>query len=243
MRIAICATVLAAGVAGCLYRTSDDLYLRGQLEAEQGHLPVALESLSGAIKQNPRMGLASHLQGMTNGPFLIIVGLLWPHLVLAHVWQVVTVALLAYGTYANWLATQLAAIWGAGSKFAPGAAGGHVASTAKESIVNVLLVSLAVTVSVPAFPLMNSRLVMVSRLRAVGLTVNVSLAGPPLSVTGMLDPTLSTLYRSAAEPPLSVSFTNPRASGKSISAAPVTRQAGSRPACRRGRAPQRPARR
>lgn len=93
--------------------------------------------------KNPRMGLASHLQGMTNGPFLIIVGLLWPHLVLPHVWQVVTVALLAYGTYANWLATQLAAIWGAGSKFAPGAAGGHVASTAKETIVNVLLVSLA----------------------------------------------------------------------------------------------------
>jgi hydroxylaminobenzene mutase len=95
-----------------------------------------------AVK-NPRMGLASHLQGMTNGPFLIVIGLLWPHLDLTHVWQIVTVALLAYGTYANWLATQLAAIWGAGQKFAPGAAGGHVASAAKESIVNVLLVSLA----------------------------------------------------------------------------------------------------
>jgi (hydroxyamino)benzene mutase len=95
-----------------------------------------------AVK-NPRMGLASHLQGMTNGPLLIVIGLLWPHLDLAHVWQIVTVALLAYGTYANWLATQLAAIWGAGKKFAPGAAGGHVASAAKESIVNVLLVSLA----------------------------------------------------------------------------------------------------
>jgi (hydroxyamino)benzene mutase len=93
--------------------------------------------------KNPRMGLASHLQGMTNGPFLIVVGLLWPHLALAHVWQVVAVALLAYGTYANWLATQLAAIWGAGAKFAPGAAGGHAASGGKETIVNVLLVSLA----------------------------------------------------------------------------------------------------
>jgi hypothetical protein len=29
--------------------------------------------------ENPRMGLASHLQGMTNGPFLIVLGLLWPH--------------------------------------------------------------------------------------------------------------------------------------------------------------------
>src|SRR6185312_810682 len=97
--------------------------------------------LTPALK-NPRMGLASHLQGMTNGPLLIVIGLLWPYLDLAHVWQVITVVLLVYGTYANWLATQLAAMWGAGRKFAPGAAGDHVASAAKESIVNVLLVSL-----------------------------------------------------------------------------------------------------
>jgi (hydroxyamino)benzene mutase len=93
--------------------------------------------------KNPRMGLASHLQGMTNGPFLIVVGLLWPHLALSSVWQVVTVALLAYGTYANWLATQLAAIWGAGRKYAPSAAGNHVASAVKEGFVSFLLVSLA----------------------------------------------------------------------------------------------------
>ncbi len=94
--------------------------------------------------KNPRMGLASHLQGMTNGPFLIVIGLLWPHLNLAHVWQVVTTALLAYGTYANWLATQRAAIGGAGRKFAPGAAGDYVSSGAKEGLVNFLLASLAV---------------------------------------------------------------------------------------------------
>src|ERR1700722_13446618 len=91
-----------------------------------------------AVK-NPRMGLASHLQGMTNGPFLIVLGLLWPHVNLTPVWQVVSVALLVYGAYANWLATQLAAIWGAGRKFAPGATGGHVASAAKEGLVNFLL--------------------------------------------------------------------------------------------------------
>jgi hydroxylaminobenzene mutase len=99
--------------------------------------------LANRAVKNPRMGLASHLQGMTNGPFLIVIGLLWPHLNLAHIWQIVTVALLAYGTYANWLATQLAAIWGAGRKFAPGAAGVHVASAGKEGVVNFLLVSLA----------------------------------------------------------------------------------------------------
>jgi hydroxylaminobenzene mutase len=93
--------------------------------------------------KNPRMGLASHLQGLTNGPLLIVVGLLWPHVHLSGVWAIVTVVLLSYGAYANWLATQLAAIWGAGRRFAPSAAGDHVASAAKEGVVNALLVSLA----------------------------------------------------------------------------------------------------
>jgi hydroxylaminobenzene mutase len=99
---------------------------------------VAVPSL-----KNPRMGLASHLQGMTNGPLLIVVGLLWPHVNLSHGWQVVAVALLVYGSYANWLATQLAAIWGAGRRFAPAAAGDHEASAIKEGLVNILLVTLA----------------------------------------------------------------------------------------------------
>jgi tetratricopeptide (TPR) repeat protein len=50
--------IVAAAVAGCASRTSDDLYLRGQLEAEQGNLALALEHLSGAIKQDSRMGMA-----------------------------------------------------------------------------------------------------------------------------------------------------------------------------------------
>lgn len=102
-----------------------------------------LTGLAVPAVKNPRMGLASHLQGTTNGPFLIVIGLLWPRLNLTHLWQVVTMALLAYGTYANWLAAQLAAIWGGGRKFAPAAAGDHIASVAKEGIVNFLLASLA----------------------------------------------------------------------------------------------------
>ncbi|BBZ68402.1 hydrogenase [Mycolicibacterium insubricum] len=98
--------------------------------------------LNPAVK-NPRMGVASHLQGITNGPLLIVIGLLWPYVHLGHVWQIVTVALLTYGTYANWLATQLAAIWGAGRRFAPAAAGEHTASPAKEGVVDFLLASLA----------------------------------------------------------------------------------------------------
>lgn len=89
------------------------------------------------------MGVASHLQGMTNGPFLVVVGLLWPRLELAQVWEVVAVVLLVYSTYANWLATQLGALWGAGSRHAPHATGDHRASPMQERTVDSLLVTLA----------------------------------------------------------------------------------------------------
>ena len=92
---------------------------------------------------NPRMGIAGHMVGMTNGPFLIVIGLLWPQLDLSHTWQVVTIVLLTYGSFANWVAMQLGAMWGAGHKFAPGAAGDHRASATKERTVDLLLTTLA----------------------------------------------------------------------------------------------------
>ncbi|GAA3521870.1 hydrogenase [Aeromicrobium panaciterrae] len=95
------------------------------------------------VLKNPRMGLAAHMVGMTNGPFLIVVGLLWPHVDLSHTWQVVTIVLLAYSSFANWLAMQLGSLWGAGRKFAPSAAGDHRASATKERIVDGLLATLA----------------------------------------------------------------------------------------------------
>ncbi len=102
-----------------------------------------LTGLAVPILKNPRMGVASHLQGMTNGPFLVLVGLLWPHLHLSHAWEIVAVALLVYGTYANWLATQLGSLWGAGHRFAPGATGEHRAAATQERIVDLLLITLA----------------------------------------------------------------------------------------------------
>ena len=95
------------------------------------------------VLKNPRMGVASHLQGMTNGPLLVLVGVLWPRVHLPHAWQIITVVLLGYGAYANWFATQLASLWGAGHRFAPGATGEHRAAAAQERIVDLLLVTLA----------------------------------------------------------------------------------------------------
>ena len=80
---------------------------------------------------------------MTNGPFLVLIGLMWPHLHLWHAWEIVALVLLVYGTYANWLATQLGSLWGAGHRFAPGATGEHRAAAAQERVVDLLLITLA----------------------------------------------------------------------------------------------------
>lgn len=91
---------------------------------------------------NPRMGLASHLEGILNGIFLVLLGLLWPGLRLPRMPLTVTFWLALYGTFANWAATLLAALWGAGSSM-PIAAAGFQGSPTQEAIIDVLLFSLS----------------------------------------------------------------------------------------------------
>lgn len=104
-----------------------------------------LTGLAGPRLKNPRMGLASHLEGVTNGMFLIILGLIWPRLGLSHAWLAVTFWLVVYTAFANWVATLLAAAWGAGALM-PIAAGTHQAAPGRERVVGFLLVSLALCV-------------------------------------------------------------------------------------------------
>lgn len=94
------------------------------------------------VFDNPRMGLASHLEGILNGLFLIALGLIWPRVQLPRLAALATFWLAMYGTFANWLATLLAAYWGAG-RMMPLAGGGHVGSTVQEAIVSNLLLSLS----------------------------------------------------------------------------------------------------
>lgn len=98
--------------------------------------------------KNPRMGLSSHLEAVLNGMFLVLLGLLWPHIDLPTAWGITAVALIAYSAYANWLTTLLAAAWGAGRKLAPIAAGDHEASAAKERFVGFMLISLSLSIVV-----------------------------------------------------------------------------------------------
>jgi hydroxylaminobenzene mutase len=98
------------------------------------------------VLKNPRMGLTSHLEGVLNGMFLALLGLLWPHVHLTHAWGVTAIVLIVYSAYANWLSTLLAAGWGAGRKLAPIAAGDHEASKLKETVFGFLLISLSVAI-------------------------------------------------------------------------------------------------
>lgn len=95
---------------------------------------------------NPRMGLSSHLEGVLNGIFLIALGLLWQRLNLSDTLLLIIFWLAVYGTFANWLATLLAAIWGAGSMM-PIAANGYQTSAGRENIVRFLLVTVGLTMA------------------------------------------------------------------------------------------------
>jgi hydroxylaminobenzene mutase len=91
---------------------------------------------------NPRMGLSSHLEGILNGFFLMLLGLLWPKLSLSQFWLALAFWLAIYGTFANWAATLLAAIWGAGASM-PIAAVGHQGTPRQEIIIIFLLYTLS----------------------------------------------------------------------------------------------------
>ena len=104
-----------------------------------------LVGLAIPVLTNPRMGLASHLEAVMNGMFLVLLGLMWPKLDLSPRLLNVTVNLALFATYANAVATFLAAAWGTGS-LTPIAAQGRTGSPGQELVVQVLLVSLALSI-------------------------------------------------------------------------------------------------
>lgn len=92
---------------------------------------------------NPRMGLASHVEAVMNGTFLVVLGLVWPRLRLTSTQLTIGFWLAVYGGFANWLSTFLAALWTAGSRMMPMAGGGHSGTSAQELVIQGLLVSLS----------------------------------------------------------------------------------------------------
>jgi len=94
--------------------------------------------------RNPRLGLSAHLEGVMNGMFLILVGLIWGRLRLS-IWKArLALALLLWAGYINWLACLLGAVLGA-SRMTPIAGGQFSAAPWQENLVAVLFGSVGVT--------------------------------------------------------------------------------------------------
>jgi hydroxylaminobenzene mutase len=104
--------------------------------------------LSGFVEQqfnNPRMGLAAHLEGVMNGTFLVALGAVWtevrlpPGLKLTGYWSAL------YGAYSNWAVTTLAAIFGTGA-LSPITAAGRNAQPWQETVVTFGFMSVGVVI-------------------------------------------------------------------------------------------------
>ena len=95
--------------------------------------------------QNPRMGLAAHLEGVMNGIFLIALAAIWLDLRLSSRQRMVTYWTLLYGTYANWAVTTLAAILGTAA-MSPITGAGQGALPWQEALVTLGLVSVGLAI-------------------------------------------------------------------------------------------------
>lgn len=82
---------------------------------------------------NMRMGLAAHLEGVMNGTFLIALGAVWTHVRLPPRAKAAAHWTALYGSYANWLFTTLAAVFGTAA-LSPITAAGHRGKPWQENV-------------------------------------------------------------------------------------------------------------
>ncbi|MEP0861994.1 MAG: hydrogenase [Ignavibacterium sp.] len=96
---------------------------------------------------NPRMGLSSHIEGILNGMFLILLGLVWERISLPDKLLKLNFGAAVYGTFANWFGILFAAVFNAGGMLTI-AADGKQGPQLIELIVNFSLISLSVAMIV-----------------------------------------------------------------------------------------------
>ena len=94
---------------------------------------------------NVRMGLAAHLEGLMNGPFLVALGAIPAHVRLSPSATTVAYWTALYGTYVNWLMTVLAATFGTAT-LSPITGVGHSGLPWQESFVTIGFMSVSVTI-------------------------------------------------------------------------------------------------
>jgi hydroxylaminobenzene mutase len=94
---------------------------------------------------NPRMGLAAHLEGLMNGTFLVALGAIWGEVRLSPRWKAAAFWCALFGTYANWMSTTLAAIFGTGA-LSPITAPGRTGQPWQEILVTVGFTSVGIVI-------------------------------------------------------------------------------------------------
>jgi (hydroxyamino)benzene mutase len=94
--------------------------------------------------RNPRMGLSAHMEGILNGIFLVIAGIIWDELRISKSLATTTYATLIYGTYANWITTGCAALLGT-SKMTPLSGSGFHGTDLQEQLVTAGFISVGLT--------------------------------------------------------------------------------------------------
>ena len=94
---------------------------------------------------NTRMGLAAHLEGVMNGTFLLALGAVWAEVRLSKQLKQLTYGAVLYGTYANWVFTTLAAIFGTGA-LSPITAPGLKAAPWQESLIQAGFTSVGLAI-------------------------------------------------------------------------------------------------
>jgi len=94
---------------------------------------------------NHRMAVAAHLTGILNALVLIALGLSWGLLVMGPVQARLTRGVFFFAAYGSWGASCLAAAWGT-SRLTPLSGAGYSAAAWKESVVQVLQVSLTMAI-------------------------------------------------------------------------------------------------
>lgn len=98
---------------------------------------------------NQRMTLAAHVTGVMNALVLIVLGLAWGLLAVSPLQANLMRGAFLYATYANWVATCLAAAWGT-NRLTPVAGAGYGAAPWQETVVQGLQASLGLAILVGA---------------------------------------------------------------------------------------------
>jgi hydroxylaminobenzene mutase len=93
---------------------------------------------------NVRMGLAAHLEGVMNGIFLLALGAVWTSVRLSPRAKTIAFWIALYGTYGNWIATTLAAIFGTAA-LSPITGAGHSGLVWQQSVVTIGFMTVGVT--------------------------------------------------------------------------------------------------